>query len=376
MPGTKKGGGVRIATPNTRKKREKDSNEEAGDDNQDAEDNHAEDYDVSEDQDPPATDMASIQKQLAKLQKQFEREQLRQSTKPSASHDRAAAGPASTTSSSIEDMPFYHEDSLNRLAAVVGNASVDSQHDPQSRHTSPAWKANAGKYDNILSERDRIHINSYSCIARLLLHFYERVQDVNERDCLDEAIQLVLDFFADIQTRLQYPSSPDIASKISQCVRATRHLQQAGLGSIQGIPSASPELTGLITRFHEKIAEESFRSIFKGGAKTSKASETDDYEVERKAFNVRIQGLEQERNRLEKMCLDRNIDIRTRKQRTADKEREQAADDPSRNGSRQRDTIRSTRRGAATRNDRGRQHVDGHENADDAPEMVTSLGDD
>jgi hypothetical protein len=62
-----RGGGVRIATPNTRKKRDKDSHEEAGDDNQDAEDNHAEDYDVSEDQEPPATDMASIQKQLAKL---------------------------------------------------------------------------------------------------------------------------------------------------------------------------------------------------------------------------------------------------------------------------------------------------------------------
>jgi carbamoyl-phosphate synthase/aspartate carbamoyltransferase/dihydroorotase len=40
-----------------------------------------------------------------------------------------------------------------------------------------------------------------------------------------------------------------------------------------------------LREIHEKIAEESFRSIFKGGAKTTKASETDDYEVERKAFN-------------------------------------------------------------------------------------------
>jgi hypothetical protein len=370
------GGRVRIATPNTRKKSDKDSNEEAGDDNQDAEDNHAEDYDVSEDQEPPAADMASLQKQFAKLQKQFEREQNRQSTKPSASNDRAAAGPASTTSSSTEDMPFYNEDSLNRLAAVVGNASVDSQHDPQSRHTSSAWKASSGKYDDILPERDRIHINSYSCIARLLLHFYERVQDANERECLDEAIQLVLDFFPDIQTRLQYPSSPEIASKISQCVRATRHLQNAGLGSIQGIPSASPELTGLITRFHEKITEESFRSIFKGDAKTAKASETDDYDVERKDFKVEIQALKDERNRLENLCLDRHIDTRSRKQKTLDKEREQAADDHSRNSSRQRDTTRATRQDAATRNDKRRQHVDGHENADDATELATSLGDD
>ncbi len=86
--------------------------------------------------------------------------------------------------------------------------------------------------------------------------------------------------------------------------------------------------------------------------------------------------LDTERKRLEKICLDRHIDTRTRKQKTTDKEREQAADDPSRNSSRQRDTTCSTRQGAATRNDRGRQHVDGHENAADAAELATSLGDD
>jgi hypothetical protein len=47
--GTKKGDGVRIVTPTTRKTRDKDSHEEAGDDNQDCEDNHAEDNDVFED---------------------------------------------------------------------------------------------------------------------------------------------------------------------------------------------------------------------------------------------------------------------------------------------------------------------------------------
>jgi hypothetical protein len=372
----KNGSGVRIATAKPRKSRDKDSHEEAGDDNQDAEENQAEDDDVFEDQEPPIDGMASLQKQFAQLQKQFARvQQERLSTKPSASNDRAAAGPASTTSSSTEETQFYHDDHLNRLAAVVGNASVDAQHDPQSRHTSSAWRASIGKYDKILPERDRIHINTHSCIARLLLHFYERVQDAHERDCLDEAIQLVLDFFADIQTRLQYPSSPEIASKISQCVRATRHLQNAGLGSIQGIPSASPELTGFITRLHEKVAEESFRSIFKDGAKTAKASETDDYDVERKAFKVEIQALKDERNRLEKFCLDRNLDPRSRKQKASDKGREQATDDPSRNSSRQRDTTRSNRQGAATRNDRGRQHVDGNDNAADAAELATSPGD-
>jgi hypothetical protein len=153
------------------------------------------------------------------------------------------------------------------------------------------------------------------------------------------------------------------------------YLQNADLGSIQGIPSASSDLTGLITCFHEKIVEESFHSIFKGGPKTVKSSETDDYDVERKTFNVRIKSLEDERNRLEKMCLDRHIDTPTRKQKSLDKEREQTADDSSRNGSRQRDTTRLNRQGVSTRNDRRRQHVDGHENADEAVELPTSLDD-
>jgi hypothetical protein len=124
------------------------------------------------------------------------------------------------------------------------------------------------------------------------LHFYDRIQDTHERDAIDEAIQLVLDFFADIQARLQYPSSPEIVSKISACVRATKHLRSTGLGSIQGIPSAAPELTDFITRLHEKLAEESFRSIYREEAKTARAAETDDYDVKRKTFNDKIRTLE------------------------------------------------------------------------------------
>ena len=85
--------------------------------------------------------------------------------------------------------------------------------------------------------------------------------------------------------------------------------------------------------------------------------------------------MKDERNRLEKFCLDRNLDPRSRKQKAIDKVREQAADDPSRNSSRQRDTTRSNRQGADTRNDRGRQDVDDHDNAADASEMATSRGD-
>ena len=79
--GTKKGAGVRIATPGTRKPRDKTSHEEAGDENQATEDNYAEDHDVFEDQEPTSEDVASLQKQVAKIQKQLAR------MKPSASSD-------------------------------------------------------------------------------------------------------------------------------------------------------------------------------------------------------------------------------------------------------------------------------------------------
>jgi hypothetical protein len=182
---------------------------------QDAEDDDAEEHNAP-------IDMASFQKQFAKMQKQLA--QLAQhmpSTKPRASNDKAAAEPQSTTSSTTDETPYYHDEHLNRLAAVVGNASEEAQYDPLSRHTSPAWKSNIVKYDKILLERDRNHINTHSCIALLLLHFYNRIEDAHERDAVDEAIELVLDFFADIQARLQYPSSPEIASNVSYRSRAT-----------------------------------------------------------------------------------------------------------------------------------------------------------
>jgi hypothetical protein len=150
---------------------------------------------------------------------------------------------------------FPEHDHLNRLEAVVGNASEEAQHDPLSRHTSPVWKANIVKYDKILLEPDRNHINTHSYIARLLLHFYNRIEDTHECDTVDETIELVLDFFADIQARLQYPSSPEIASKISSCVHTSRRLRSTGLVSIHGIPSVAPELTDMITCLHENLAE-------------------------------------------------------------------------------------------------------------------------
>jgi hypothetical protein len=259
MPtGSKKAGGVRIAP---RRPTNPNPIEEAGDDNQDPEDDDAEEHNNSQNQTPidmASIDLVSLQKEFSKMQKQVsEMVKYMSATKQRVSNEKAASGPASTTSSTTDETPYYHDEYLNRQTAVVRNASEEAQHVPLSRHTSSAWKSKIVKYDKILQVPDRNHINTYLCIARLLLHFYERIQDTQERHAVDEAIELVLDFFADIQARLQYPSSPDIASKISVCVRASRRLRSTGLGSIQGIPSAAPELTDMITCL-EKLAEESF----------------------------------------------------------------------------------------------------------------------
>jgi len=70
------------------------------------------------------------------------------------------------------------------------------------------------------------------------------------------------------------------------------------IGSIQGIPSASFELSDFISRLHEKLVEEAFRSIYKEGVKTSKPPELDDFEHERKELKKKITTSETELRRL------------------------------------------------------------------------------
>jgi hypothetical protein len=114
--------------------------------------------------------MDSFQKQFAKLQKELSQlSEHMPSTKPRASNDKTAAGPKSTTRNTTDETPYHHDEHLNRLATVVGNAREEPQHDPLSRQTSPVWKSNTVKYDKILLERDRNHINTNSYIVHPLL---------------------------------------------------------------------------------------------------------------------------------------------------------------------------------------------------------------
>ena len=316
----------------------------------------------------PAIDTVSLrkmQKQIAQLLA------ARQLKKANVIQETVVVGPASTTSStSGEPQDGYANEQLNRLAAVVGNACEESLYEPALRHTSAAWKQNMTTYAKILPPPDRRHINTYSSMARALLLFHERVHNTSESDFIDECIQLVLDFFADIQARLQYPAVPDIPVKVSACVRTSRNLCATGFGSIQGIPSASLELSDFISRLHEKLAEEVFRSIYKEGAKTARTVEIDDFELERKTLKEQIRASDNELHRLRQICQNKHVDTRTRAQRDLDKKREQATDDAPRSSSRQRDRQRAT-----GKNDKNRQQVDDHENTDDVADLATSLSD-
>ena len=91
--------------------------------------------------------------------------------------------------------------SIHHLHAVVGTVSEESIHDPTERHISPVWKQNLHNHEKQLQTSDKCHINTYSCFARLLLYFYARVQD-NEQHAVDEAIELDLDYFVEVQCRL------------------------------------------------------------------------------------------------------------------------------------------------------------------------------
>ena len=101
--------------------------------------------------------------------------------------DKITTGPASTTSiTSGEALDFQDDDNLSRLTAVVGEASRHVVHCTCTRHLSSVWiqKLDNPFAKNLLSS-DSLDVNVLSCISRLLLHFYPRI-DTDERGHVDE----------------------------------------------------------------------------------------------------------------------------------------------------------------------------------------------
>ena len=149
-------------------------------------------------------------------------------------------------------------------------------HDPTSRHLSSVWiqKLHTEKRLQV----DKRHINAYSCFGRLLLHFYAGVQD-DDRHVLDEAIEIVLDYFVEVQCRLQYPNLVTAAT-VAESVRTVKSIRTSGFGVIHGVPSAASELTDVIARLKEKYAEEAIRAVWKKGVKDAKARDTSENDVD------------------------------------------------------------------------------------------------
>ncbi len=80
-----------------------------------------------------------------------------------------------------------------------------------------------------------------------------------ERDCIEETIEIILSELEEIQVRLQF--LPEVAKKISESLKVTTATRRSCVGHIFGVPAASSELTSLVCRVQENLAEEAIRSI-------------------------------------------------------------------------------------------------------------------
>jgi hypothetical protein len=143
--GSKKTGGVHI---DPRRSNNPNPLEEAGVDNQDPEGDDIEENNNSQNQTPidmASIDLVSLHKEFSKTQKQVsEMVKYMSSVKQRDSNEKDTSGPASTTSNTTDENPYYHDECLNRLVTVVGNASEEAQYDPLSGHTSSTYSGYAG----------------------------------------------------------------------------------------------------------------------------------------------------------------------------------------------------------------------------------------
>ena len=115
----------------------------------------------------------------------------------------------------------------------------------------------------------------------------------------------------------------------------------------------------MITRLHEKLAEESFRSIYKEGAKTTRSLETEDFDLERKTFTDKFKTLDTERNnlrreniRLATLCTDNGLDARTKREKDATNQHQKGEHQRREN---QRGGQQRTTPSRSSRSDAGRQ---------------------
>ena len=102
--------------------------------------------------------------------------------------------------------------------------------------------------------------NVLSCVARAILLLQSRAKlSAEERDYIKETIEIILTEFEEV--RIQFREDPDMVKKISDSLQSTEDNRRTRVGHITGIPVASSDLTSLVCRVQEKVAEETIRSI-------------------------------------------------------------------------------------------------------------------
>ena len=166
---------------------------------------------------------------------------------------------------------------------------------------------------------DRHDSNVLSCVAHVILLLQSRDKlSVEERDYIEETIEIILAEFEELQVRIQFREDPDVAKKISDSLQATAASRRTRVGHITGIPAVSSDLTSLVCRVQEKLAEEAIRSIHtKSSLKAAKTDQEADFAVERKKLTQETDTYKREIAHLRQLCAKNKIDTSTRKQREA-----------------------------------------------------------
>jgi hypothetical protein len=137
---------------------------------------------------------------------------------------------------------------------------------------------------------------------------------VKERDYIEETIEIILAELEEIQVRLQFHLEVD--KKISESLKATAASRRSRVGHIFGVPVVSSELTSLVCRVQENLAEETIRSIHSNSVtKATKTDQEADFATERKKLKESNNDTKCELDRLQQLCVKHQIDTSTRKQK-------------------------------------------------------------
>jgi hypothetical protein len=151
-----------------------------------------------------------------------------------------------------------------------------------------------------------------------------------ERDYIEETIEIILAEFEELQVLIQFREDPDVAKKISDSLKTTVATRRTRVGHITGIPVSSSDLTSLVCRVQEKLTEEDIRSIHtKSSVKATKTDQEADFAADHKKLVQEANDHNHETNRLRQLCAKHQIHTTTRKQQKEQQRAQRASKDKS-----------------------------------------------